>query len=125
MSFDLTDVVLQQSIVGLFRGARREHIHMALLDRDRRVIFDQSLGKGQLGKAEGSLRQIVRSGIGINASGVVLIHNHPSGNVTPSIMDIEETRRIAYVLGSLDMDLEDHLIVAGSRIFSMKGAMLI
>jgi DNA repair protein RadC len=55
----------------------------------------------------------------------VLMHNHPSGDVTPSAADVDETRRIAHVLSSLDMRLEDHLIVSERKIFSMKGAMLI
>lgn len=125
IAFDLRDVTLQQWIVGLFSGYRRERIHVALLDRGKRLIFDEPLNDGELGKVEGSLRQIVRWGIGIDASGVVLMHNHPSGDVKPSARDIEETRRIAYVLTNLDMELEDHLIVADNKIFSMRGAKLL
>jgi DNA repair protein RadC len=123
--FDLRDVTLQHWIVGLFKGLRRERIHVALLDRGKRVIFDEPLTDGELGRVEGSLRQIVCRGIGIDASGVVLMHNHPSGDVTPSAADVDETRRIAHVLSSLDMRLEDHLIVSARKIFSMKGAMLL
>ena len=125
VSFDLRDLALQQWIVGLFKGYRRERIHLALLDRGKRIIFDEPLSDGDLGKVDGSLRQIVRSGIGIDASGVVLMHNHPSGDVKPSVADVDETRRIAYILSSLDMHLEDHLIVGEGKIFSMKGAKLI
>lgn len=125
ISFDLHDRSLQQWIVGLFTGYRRERIHVALLDSARRLIFDEPLNDGELGKVDGSLRQIVRSGLAINAAGIVLMHNHPSGDVRPSPADIEETRRIAYVLSSLDMKLEDHLIVSERKIFSMKGAMLL
>jgi DNA repair protein RadC len=53
------------------------------------------------------------------------MHNHPSGNVHPSGADIAETRRIASLLENLDLRLEDHLIVSGNAIFSMRGAMLI
>ena len=125
ISFDLRDVALQQWIVGLFKGYRQEHIHVALLDRGKRLIFDEPLNAGELGRVEGSLRQIVRSGIGIDASGVVLMHNHPSGQVKPSAADVNETRRIGYILASLDMRLEDHLIVSEHKIFSMKEAMLV
>lgn len=125
ISFDLRDLSLQQWIVGLFKGYRRERIHVALLDRDKRLIFDEPMNEGELGKVDGNLRQIVRSGIGVDASGVVLMHNHPSGDVTPSAADVDETRRIAYILSSLDMQLEDHLIVGESSIFSMRGARLI
>ena len=125
IAFDLHDVTLQQWIVSLFKGFRRERIHVALLDGGKRLIFDKPLNDGELGKVEGSLRQIVRWGVSIDASGVVLMHNHPSGDVKPSATDIEETRRIAYVLANLDMQLEDHLIVAENKIFSMRGAKLL
>lgn len=125
IAFDLHDVTLQQWIVGLFRGYCRERIHVALLDRGKRLIFDKPLNDGELGKVEGSLRQIVRWGVSIDASGVVLMHNHPSGEVKPSATDIEETRRIGYILTNLDMQLEDHLIVAENKIFSMRGAKLL
>ncbi|MEE4539547.1 MAG: JAB domain-containing protein [Erythrobacter sp.] len=125
IAFDLNDATFQRWIVGLFRGHRRERIHIALLDRARHLVFDEHLSDGELGKVEGSLRHIVRRGIGLNASGVVLMHNHPSGDARPSAADIEETRRIAYVLINLDMRLEDHLIVAGNRIFSMRGGKLL
>ena len=123
--FDLTDVALQRWIVGLFSGYRRERIHVALLDKSKRLIFDRPVSDGDPGKVEGCLRRIVRSGIEIDASGVVLMHNHPSGEANPSAADIKETRRISYILSNLDMQLEDHLIVAQNRIFSMRGAELL
>ena len=123
--FDLNDVTVQQWIVGLFSGYRRERIHVALLDKAKRLIFSETVTEGGLGKIEGNLRLIVRSGFEIDASGVVLMHNHPSGLVRPSKADIEETRRIGYILNNLDMPLEDHLIIAENKIFSMRKAMLL
>lgn len=123
--FELTDVSLQQWIVGLFKGLRSERVHLALLDADKRLIFDEPLAEGDLRGVAGNLRRIVGSGIDADASGVVLMHNHPSGSVKPSAADIDETRRIAFLLGNLDLRLEDHLIVSGNSIFSMRGAMLI
>lgn len=123
--FTLADVSLQQWVVGLFKGLRRERIHLALLDREKRLIFDEPLADGDLGCVAGNLRRIVGSGIEVDASGVVLMHNHPSGNVRPSAADITETRKIAFLLENLDLRLEDHLIVTGNAIFSMRGAMLI
>jgi DNA repair protein RadC len=123
--FELTDLSLQQWIVGLFKGLRRERVHLALLDGDKRLIFHEPLADGDLRGVSGSLRRIVGSGIDVDASGVVLMHNHPSGNVHPSGADIAETRRIASLLENLDLCLEDHLIVSGNAIFSMRGAMLI
>lgn len=120
--FDLTDFALQQWIVGLFKGLRRERIHLALLDADRRLIFDEPLADGALDTVAGNLRRMVGRAIGLDAGAVVLMHNHPSGDVRPSREDIAETRRIAFLLGNLDLPLEDHLVVAGNAIFSMRQA---
>ena len=73
----------------------------------------------------GNLRTIVRSAIALDASAVVLMHNHPSGNPTPSAADIAETRRISGLLESLDLRLQDHLIISGRAIFSMRGGKLL
>lgn len=123
--FELTDIALQQWIVSLFKGLRRERIHLALLDGNKRLIFDEQLSEGDLRCVTGNLRNIVSTGISFDATGVVLMHNHPSGNAHPSAADVKETRRIAFLLENLDLCLEDHLIVSGNSIFSMRGAMLL
>lgn len=123
--FELADQNWQKWIVSLFKGLRRERIHLAFLDADQRLIAEQSLTDGDLKGVSGSLREIVRTGFGVDASGLVLMHNHPSGNAEPSRRDIDETRRISGLLGSLDIKLEDHVIVAGNTLFSMRGAKLI
>lgn len=120
--FELTDFSLQQWIIGLFKGLRRERIHLALLDAHRHLIFDEPLADGTLQGVAGNLRKIVSRGLGLDAAGIVLMHNHPSGNVQPSPADIAETRRIAALLGNLDLPLQDHLVVAGNSIFSMRKA---
>lgn len=125
VQFELADASLQQWIVGLFKGLRRERIHMALLDSDKQLISDEPLADGDLHSVAGNLRRIVRSGIEADASGVVLMHNHPSGNVVPSAADVTETRKIAHLLENLELRLEDHLIVSGNEIFSMRRARLI
>lgn len=120
--FEIADQNWQQWIVGLFKGLRRERVHLAYLDADQRFITDQALVEGDLSGVNGSLRHIVHTGFGLDASGLVLMHNHPSGNPAPSQRDIAETRRIAFLLESLDLRLEDHVIVAGNTIFSMRKA---
>ena len=120
--FEIADQNWQKWIVGLFKGLRRERVHLAYLDADQRFITDKALVEGDLNGVNGSLRQIVHTGLGLDASGLVLMHNHPSGNPEPSRRDIAETRRIASLLDNLDLRLEDHLIVAGNTIFSMRKA---
>lgn len=123
--FEIANQDWQQWIVGLFKGLRRERLHLAYLDSDRRLITDEALSEGDLSGVTGSLRHIVRTGFGVDASRLVLMHNHPSGNAEPSRQDIDETRRVASLLATLDLQLEDHVIVAGNTLFSMRGASLI
>jgi DNA repair protein RadC len=124
-TFELKDVSVQQWIVGIFKGLRLERIHLALLDSQKRLIADEPLSEGNLVGVKGNLRKIVSCGINVDATSIVIMHNHPSGDPRPSRADIEETRRIASLLQNLDLRLEDHLIVSGNAIFSMRGAMLI
>lgn len=123
--FDISDTSLQQWIVGLFKGLRRERVHMAFLDGGNRLLSDEHVVEGCIGSVAGSMRQIVSRGIGVDASAVVLMHNHPSGEARPSRTDVEETRRIAALLETVELRLEDHLVVAGNTIFSMRGADLL
>lgn len=123
--FDLNDLALQRWVVGLFKGLKIERIHLVFLDRSGRLIFDEPLSEGNLLGVTGNFRALVRRGIDVDASAVVLMHNHPSGNPHPSDEDVKETRRIAELLENLDLRLHDHVIVSGCRIFSMRGAGLI
>ena len=123
--FDLSDSSLQHWVVGLFKGLGIECIHLAFLDREGRLIFDERLSEGNLLGVTGNLRSMVRSGIDVDASAIVIMHNHLSGNAHPSPEDIKETLRIKALLENLDLQLQDHLIVSGNTIFSMRGARII
>ena len=123
--FDLADTALQHWIVGLFKGLGVERAHIAFLDHAGHLILAEPLSSGNLRGVVCNLRSIVRSGINVDASAIVLMHNHPSGDPSPSPEDISETRRITGLLNNLDLRLQDHLIVAGRSIFSMRGANLI
>jgi DNA repair protein RadC len=71
------------------------------------------------------LRDIVGQALRHNARGVVIAHNHPSGNVRPSPSDIAQTRLLARVLLPLNIAIEDHVIVAGDRFFSFRAEGLV
>jgi len=62
---------------------------------------------------------------GIDFAGIIIAHNHPSGDHRPSETDIELTRRLCLVTESLNVTLLDHLIFAGGRMFSFRQASLI
>jgi DNA repair protein RadC len=89
-----------------------ESVLLLLLDRRRHLIREVCLGTGGVESALLPPREVIRPVLNANASAVILAHNHPSGDPTPSRADIELTRQIAYLLDGLGVSLFDHIIVA-------------
>ena len=73
----------------------------------------------QVNSAGISVRKIVETALGANATTVVLAHNHPSGVAVPSGEDVQTTRRIAMALKAVDVHLADHIVVADDDYVSM------
>lgn len=71
------------------------------------------------------IRKITHDALNMNARSIILMHNHPSGNPEPSQSDIRQTRDIARILSSLDIHIDDHLIIAGNHQFSFREAGLL
>lgn len=91
------------------------------LDAKFRILAYRQLFRGTVNKATVYPRVVVQVALGLNAAAVILAHNHPSGDTTPSSDDIALTRKIRDVLGVIDVQVLDHLVV-GSEIFSMADA---
>jgi len=66
------------------------------------------------------MRRLVHRSLDNDASGILLAHNHPSGDSRPSPKDISETQRLARTLRSLELSLIDHLIVCSCSIYSLR-----
>ncbi|MBL7917203.1 MAG: DNA repair protein RadC [Bacteroidia bacterium] len=95
-----------------------EEFWLVLLNRANKVIKTESISKGGISGTVVDARLIAKSAIENNSSGVVLAHNHPSGNNKPSEQDIEITKKIKQGLKLFDISLFDHIIVAGQKYFS-------
>jgi DNA repair protein RadC len=76
---------------------------------------------GTVARALVSTRDIVRAALETNASGVVLFHNHPSGDPSPSAEDLTFTKRVQQSLALVDVELVDHLVLGAQRYCSMRG----
>ncbi len=124
-AFDLRDVRLQRYIVGLFNGLAIEQLHAVYLDCQARYVTDEHLAEGGGAHVEGCLRPLVARAFELGSRAVVLLHNHPSGEASPSEADIAVTQKLNRTLGDLEIVLVDHLIVAGITIHSMRGAGLL
>jgi DNA repair protein RadC len=106
----------------IIRCARlnQERLGAFLLDSRNRVIRDREIYVGTIDRAIVSSRDVVRFALEANAVGVVLYHNHPSGDPSPSGEDIAFTRRAQDALHLIDIQLVDHLIAGSHSFTSMK-----
>ena len=105
---------------GRLQGRSREELHVLASDTGGRLLGTPTVLPGGVHSVPFRMGDIFREAIVLEASAVVIAHNHPSGRATPSPRDIELTRDIATAGASLDIKLHDHVIVAGERYVSMK-----
>ncbi len=122
---DVTDPRLQRYIIGLFNGVSTERLHVIFLDAQHRYLSDETIAEGSGAHLFGNMRTLVSRAFEMGAGGLILAHNHPSGQARPSEADLRETVRLVQSLRELELALIDHLIVGGSTIHSMRGAGLL
>jgi DNA repair protein RadC len=98
----------------------REVFHVLFLDRRNQLIADERQGVGTVDHAPVYPREVVRRAIELSASGILLAHNHPSADVTPSRADIDTTRQVIDAARSLQITVHDHFLVAGDEVVSFR-----
>jgi len=98
--------------------AEKEHLYLLMLNQKREIIKEEVLYLGTSEGFEIDLKEIVRRVLIYNAVNVILVHNHPSGNVVPSTSDIEATIELNKALIKHDITLLDHVIIGAFRYFS-------
>jgi DNA repair protein RadC len=103
----------------------REIFGALWLDVKNRLIASEDIALGSLNHAHIYPREIVKSALKHNAAKVIFFHNHPSGELTPSLNDRLMTANMKKILNLIDVRLEDHIIVAGkqTRSFARHGDM--
>ena len=102
-----------------FYGRRNETVFLLCLDAKCKVLTCREVGEGSVNSTGISVRKIMEQALAVNASSVVLAHNHPSGIAIPSGDDVQTTRRIAAALAAVDIRLADHIVVADDDYVSM------
>lgn len=93
---------------------------MLFLDKKNQLIADEVMNEGTVDHAPVYPREIVRRALELSASAVILLHNHPSGDPTPSRADIDMTRQIIEAARPLKVAVHDHLIVGRDGVASFK-----
>ncbi len=107
------------------RHERREQFRVLFLDVRNCLIRDEVLGVGTLDHAPVYPREVVRRALELCASAVILVHNHPGGDPTPSRADIDMTRQVIEAGRLLKVTVHDHLIVGRDSVASFKSLGLI
>ena len=103
-----------------FRGEKREHFFAILLDTKGAVMRVAEIHVGTLNMSIVGAREIFREAIREGASGVILGHNHPSGDPTPSHEDIDVTSQLVKLGEMLDIRVEDHVILGEDGFTSLR-----
>lgn len=97
-----------------------EQFRILFLDIKNTLIADEAQAKGTIDHVPVYPREVVRRALELNAASLILVHNHPSGDPTPSTADIEMTAKIANAAFALDIQVHDHLIIGKSRELSFR-----
>ena len=100
-----------------------EQFRVLYLDRKNVLIADEAQGEGTVDHVPVYPREVVKRSLELNASAIILVHNHPSGDPAPSPEDIQMTRNIDTAAAALSIALHDHIIVgrAGETSFRAQG----
>ncbi len=114
-SFDDVLDYLKHSLKAL----KREVFKIIYLDTKNRIISDEILHRGTLDKSSVYPREIIRAALDKNAKSLIFVHNHPSGDITPSEFDRKLTQRLILATEAVDINVYDHVIIGDNASFSM------
>jgi DNA repair protein RadC len=113
---------LMDYLYTLFAGKGREEFHVLYLDANLKLLADETIFTGTLTEVTAAPREILKRALELNAAGVVVAHNHPSGTPAPSDADAHFTRLLVSAATPLGVEVHDHVIVGAEAHFSFKGA---
>ncbi|KPP89146.1 MAG: DNA repair protein RadC [Rhodobacteraceae bacterium HLUCCA08] len=102
-----------------------EQFRVLFLDRKNVLIADEAQARGTVDHVPVYPREVVKRALDLSASALILVHNHPSGDPTPSDADIDMTRQIERAAEALGLTLHDHIIIGKSSELSFRSAGLL
>ncbi len=97
-----------------------EEFHLLFLDRKNALIADERQQRGTIDHTPVYPREVVKRALELSASAIIMVHNHPSGDPTPSKADIEMTREVKQAAAALGITLHDHVILGRGRHTSFR-----
>ncbi len=102
------------------RYERVETLRLLFLDRKNHLIRDETMHRGTVDHTPLYPREVARRALELQASALIMAHNHPSGDPTPSTADIETTKQVQQALNILGVTLHDHIILARRGLQSLR-----
>lgn len=105
--------------------AEREQLRVLFLDKRNQLIADEVQQTGTVDHTPVYPREVVKRALELSATAVIIVHNHPSGDPTPSHADIQMTKSIVEIAKPLGISVHDHIIVGKEGHASLKGLKLI
>lgn len=104
---------------------KKEQFRIVFLNTKNMLIADELQEAGTVNQTPVYPREVVKRALELEASAIILVHNHPSGDVTPSKADIEITKQIIRAAEPLGVKVHDHLIIGANKHYSFRSNMLI
>jgi DNA repair protein RadC len=98
----------------------QEELRVILLDTRNQILQIESVYRGSLNSSQVRVGELFKAAIRRNAAAVIIVHNHPSGDPTPSPDDVAITRAVVQAGKLLDVDVLDHLVIGSGRYVSLK-----
>ena len=111
--------VVYAAFAPLMEDLQREVFRVALLDAQNGLLRDRVISEGTLSASLVHPREVFKPAILESAASVILLHNHPSGDPTPSREDIRLTRQLVECARLLDLRVHDHLVIGRGRFVSL------
>ena len=97
-----------------------EQFRILFLDKKNKLIADEAQQKGTVDHTPVYPREVVKRALELNASAIIMVHNHPSGDPAPSQLDKDMTGKVKEALGAVGLILHDHVVIGRGRHFSFK-----
>lgn len=97
-----------------------EEVRVLFLNAKNRLIKNEAMWTGTIDESAIHVREIIRRALDLNAAALIIVHNHPSGDPTPSRQDIRITQELVAAARPLGIAIHDHLVVAGTDHVSLR-----
>lgn len=113
---------LMDYLTAVLARERIEQFRVLFLDSKNRLLSDELLGRGTVNHTPVYPREILKRALELHAMAIILVHNHPSGDPSPSDDDVVITREIKAATDILQIALHDHVIIGNGRWFSLRSS---